>query len=60
MKTIELDPEEILTIVLSLRGRNLEQKRWIRDPLFRPDFKARAKIARKLIKIFNVRGEIYP
>jgi len=58
MKTIQLTEREIFTILLALRGRNLEQRRWINDPLFRPDIKARAKLARKMIKMFNVRGEI--
>jgi hypothetical protein len=59
MKTIELTNSELTTLLTALRIVNWERKQWVKDPMFRGDIKSRIRLARKLIKMHNVRGEIY-
>jgi len=59
MKTIEITCSELTTLLTALRIVNSERKKYIKNPMFRADIKDRIRLFRKLVKMQNVRGEIY-
>ena len=59
MKTIELTCSEQTTLLSALRIANSERKQYIKNPMIRDDIKARIRLFRKLIKMHNVRGEVF-
>jgi len=59
MKTIEITYSEMTTLLTALRIVNSERRQFVKDPMFRNDIKARIRLFRKLVKMQNIRGDIY-
>jgi len=59
MKTIKLTHREQTTLLVALRIANSHQKEFIKDPMIRDEIKDRIRLFRKLVKMHNIRGDVF-
>ena len=59
MKTIEITNAEQIMLLSSLKLVNHYHKKYVGDPDFRGDIKARIRLFRKLVKLYNIQGTQY-
>ena len=59
MKTIEITDTEQIMLLSSLKLVNHYHKKYMRDPDFRGDIKARIRLFRKLVKLYHIKGTQY-
>jgi hypothetical protein len=59
MKTIEITTDEQVMLASCLKLANTYQKAYMGDPDIRKRIKARIRLYRKMVKLYNIRANQY-